>query len=868
MNFERICELFDEALALPADAREPFLSHACAGDPALAEELSAMLRAHGGGARWFDSLSAGLFPESSNSPINARIGPYKLLSEIGRGGMGAVYFAQRDDGQFDQQVALKLVRLDQSPESMRRFLAERQILSRLHHPGIAQLLDGGAAPDGRPYIVMEYVDGKSLAGHCEGSSVRQRLALFIKIASAVDYAHRNLIVHRDIKPGNILITASGEPKLLDFGIAKLLDPGHADSETRTGLRLFTPGYAAPEQLRGDPVTTAADVYGLGAVLYEMLAGDRPIRAKSNAIEDLEQAILHADPPPPSIVNRSLERELRGDLDTICLKALAKDPDRRYPSAAAFIADVEAYLRGHPISARRDSPAYRARKFIGRHKLAVGAATVVVALVAVLLSALAVASARATRERDNAQRIANMFVDLFSLPDPADGATITAREILDRGVRQIDETAADPEVHSALLDVLGRVHHQLGLYERSAALFDSIAAERARRFGSGHASVAESRQRQGIALLEKGDYTGAIEPLQKALAIRLRENSAETAATLTYLGLAHFRKSDYKSAEPLFRESMAIHRSPDSLTGLAMLLYAQGNYAGAEPLLRESLELLRKSSGSQRQQIAETANNLASVLSRLGRDREAEAVQREALDVLIKTRGPNHPRVATALNNLALILYASGDLAAAEPLYRKSLQIRRDRLPATHPDLAQSLSNLGLLLQDRGAFAEAEKLYVEALDVRRKSLGGSHVAIVQSLNNLGQLLQRKGDLRAAEAKLRESLEMGRKIAGSNHPMIAISLNNLASVYDDARDPRAESHYRESLAIRRGTLPAGHPHIAYVLHGYGKFLSARSRTAEAEPLLREALLIRQKVFGAKSGEVVETERALNQCLRAMR
>jgi serine/threonine-protein kinase len=896
-RLRRVVELFQAAMEQPPEERAAFLERSCAEDTGLRREVAAMLAGQEAAASWFDRLGEGLGASGPAEidlaflPPNSRVGAWRILREIGRGGMGTVYLAERADGEYKQQVALKLLRLGlDSEQAMRRFLVERQILSRLQHPGIARLLDGGTASDGRPYFAMELVDGLPITGYCEDRRVplQQRLGLVLSVAEALEYAHRNLVVHRDLKPSNVLVTGEGAVKLLGFGIAKPLAEEYPEARTETGLRPLTPEYASPEQLRGGPITTATDVWGLGCLLYELLCGRRAVVLPSKSWQDLERAVLHEEPPAPSSVVRQsgqehLARLLAGDLDTICLKALHKEPERRYHSVSQLGDDIRRYLQGHPVRARRDTVAYRAGKFVRRHRLGVAAAAGMALLVAGFTATLAVQSVRLARERDKAQRISELLVDVFTVADPAEarGETITAREILDRGVEKVSRGLEQQgDVQASLLDVIARVYHRLGLYERAAPLYEKTLSLRRRLFGAGSREAAESLHDLGLLLLDQGKIEAAIGSLRQALDIRRRslgDQDPATARSRTYLGLALFRKGDHKEAQPLFEGAVAGLRRlypaghsdlADGLTGLAMLHYGKGDYAQAEPLLREALAMQRRLLGDVHPQVAETLNNLGSVLSRLGREAEAEPVQREALGTLRKARGADHPRVATLLNNLGLMRYSRGDLGGAEPLLRESLGIRRAKLSPWHPDLAQSLSNLGLLLHDRGRLEESEALYTEALAIRRKTLGPEHVLIVQSLNNLGQLLQTRRQYGPSEALLRESLAMGQKLQGAAHPAVAISLHNLAALLDETGRDEAERLYREALAIRRQALPPEHPHTAYTLVGLGQYLTDRARFAEAEPLLREAVSIRRKTLPLGNWQIAEAESALGACYAGLR
>jgi eukaryotic-like serine/threonine-protein kinase len=733
------------------------------------------------------------------SPLERRIGPYRILRQLGQGGMGMVYLAARADEHFEKRVALKVVRAGaDSAAVVRHFKRERQILAGLDHPNIARLLDGGTTDDGLPYFVMDYVEGEPLLPYCEarGLSVAARLRLFQALCSAVQYAHRSLVVHRDIKPGNILVAADGTPKLLDFGIAKLVDPELAD-DAPTGTALaMTPEYASPEQARGEPITTATDVYSLGVVLYNLLTGQHPYRLTSRQPLDVLKAVLEQDPEKPSIaVERALalpatvvqtrglasgggmggeatrrqpaagppavtettaragettpdrlRRRLRGDLDNILMMALRKEPQRRYASVEAFSEDIQRYLEGRPVAARRPTVAYRTGKFVRRHAAAVGAAAAALVLLVGFTGAMAVQSARVARERDvarhersaaererataqreraTAQRVSAFLVDLFKISDPGEarGNSVTAREMLDKGTAKIRTELKDqPEVRATLMATMGDVYRRLGLYDKAAALLEEALEIRKETLGSAHPDVAAS------------------------------------------------------------------------LGGLASLRFERGDYPGAESLYREAL-----------------------------------AIRRRAL-------GNEHPDVAKTLNDLAGVVHEKGDYAQAESLYRVALAMRRKLLGDEHPDVAKSLNDLATVLYGKGDYAGAEKLQREALALKRRLLGDDHPDVANGEANLAVLLREKGDYAGAEVLHRQALTLTRKLYGSAHPRVAMSLASLADTLClERKAAEAEPFATEALAVFKKTLPSGHPYIAETESVLGGCLALEHRFREAETLL---------------------------------
>ena len=843
-RFKRIEALFGEALEHPPAEREAFLQQA-EPDNALRAEVSRLLLSLEASGPYFEKLAddvaaSGPLEVEALAREQIRVGPYRTVRIIGHGGMGTVFLAERADGQFEQRVALKLIRLGMDTEAaVRRFLAERQIVARLDHPHIARLLDGGVSDDGRPYFVMEYVAGRPMVAYCDehGLSIRERLELFLAVCSAVQYAHRHLVVHRDVKPANVLVTAEGEVKLLDFGIAKLVE-GDDAGLTRTRERVLTPAHAAPEQIRGEPITTAADVYALGVLLYELVAGRLPHEPGNASPAAFERAVLEDAPPRPSQLTipvdaasarasrpDRLRRILAGDLDTICLTALRKEPARRYGSVDHLAEDVRRHLAGLPIAARGDALGYRAAKFVRRHRTGVAVATASLLLVVGFTIALGIQSVRLARERDKAQQVAGLFVDLFELADPSEarGETITAREVLDRGVERIETELVDqPEIQADLLEVIGRVYQNLGLYARATPILDEVLAARRSTLGGERLEVAVAMSDLGELLRLAGQYDAAERTLRDALALELRigeGRSAAAARTRNHLGKVLYASGQLAEAEQISRDAAGISRLElgathqevaESLNTMAAVRFAAGDDAAAEPLFRDALEIRRARLGRDHPLVAASLNNLAALLGRRGDQAAAEAAYREALDVYRTLFGEDHPRIATTLNNLALTFLAREDHASAEPLLRQSLDMRRRLLDPAHPDIAQSASNLGLLLQREGRLEESERLYREAMDIRRTAVGEAHPLYAQSLHNLGLLYQARGDHAEAQSLLDRSLELLRQALGPEHALVATNLHSLASLAEARGDrTRAATLYRQALEIRTTLFPPDHP-----------------------------------------------------------
>jgi serine/threonine-protein kinase len=908
-RWRRLTPILDEAFELDAADRAAFLDRACEGDPELRADVESFLEADRASGEFLreplDAFLSGLRIPPTDADADPgfgltsdgvapqqRIGPFRVVSELASGGMGVVYVAERADGQYEQRAALKLIRRELDTLNAReRFRAERQILARLGHPNIARLVDGGILADGRPWFAMELVEGVPITEYCDGHrlDVPQRLRLFLAVCEAVRYAHQNLVVHRDLKPSNMLVTDDGHVRLLDFGIAKLLErdaAGGDDSatpQTRTELRAMTPEYAAPEQLRGEPITTATDVYALGGVLYELLTGARAHRFNQRTPAEYERVVCDTEPERPShVASPALQRVLAGDLDTIVLHALEKDPARRYPSAEAMMEDVQRYLTALPIRARPGSAAYRLRKFARRHRLALSASVALaIAIIAGVAATIWQARAKAL-EAAKAEQVKNFVVGLFQVADPAEsrGRDVNARDLLGRGVQRVDSALGEqPAVQQELLSVLGKIHLQLGLFAEADELFARAVTVARRTYGPNHQEVAARLTDRGTALKELGQLPRAESVLTEALAIRLktrRSKPGDVALTMGELANTLSSAGKRQRAESLYRAVLAIDRArlqPDHL------------------------------------EIATDLENLGVLLSE-DRFVAADSAYRKSLEIRLKHMDAGHPLVLNVLGNLAGNVESMGRYAEAESIYRQVLNGRRRLYPdGQHPDIAYALHSLGNVFESTGRWAEAESVDVEALALRRRVLGPDHAMTMATLNNLAIVRYRMGDLAGAEASFREALAVWKDKLGPTHAYTLNAENNLGAVLSDERKfveaesllrmaargrkalgdssveagfvlrnlavllrrtsrlAEAETAARQALSIYQRELPNDHPRIAEALTVLGQVLTDRGRAVEAEPLVREAIAIRTKRFGAGDRRTAEATAALGVAVASL-
>jgi serine/threonine-protein kinase len=840
-DWDRVGDLVEQALELEPSARDAFLRRACAADPDRLDLARRTLQAATGASAFLSrpaaEVAADLIePADASEAVDAErlpatIGPYRVLRLLGRGGMGEVYLADRADDEFQRQVAIKVVRPGLGRDWIARFRHERQVLASLDHPNIARLYDGGVTGDGRPYLVMEFVDGRPLDHYADAErlTVDQRLALFAQVCDAVERAHRRLIVHRDLKPGNVLVTSGGLVKLLDFGVAKLLDPATAPDDpplTATGMRIMTPEYASPEQFLGEPVTTATDVYALGVMLFELLAGCPPHDTGAHRRDTLERRVLDTDPAAPSAACRlntsgaggsaradsrrttidGLARRLRGDLDNIVLTALRREPERRYPSVAALREDIERHRAGLPVAARPATLRYRTVKFLRRNRVAVTAAVLLTGAVVAGATSTLVQARAAAREGRRAEQIRDFLVSVFevSSPDRAGGETVTARQLLDRGSARVNaELASEPVLRSDMLVVLGRLYRQLGLYDPAGRHLQE--------------ALTLHRQRPGTA-------PALVETLLELASVRFEEGAND-------------------EAESLLREAVAIAAATEgpqgpgvaaATTDLAAVFRARGQFDEAESLSREAIAMRRAAGDAAG--LADALNGLGVILNDARRPADAVVVLREAVGLSRAARA-DHTKTVLAECNLAQALHRSGELDAAIQTFERCIADRRRLLGETHPDVGLALNNLALVHSNRNEYEAAERLMTEALAIQRAAYGDKHTAVAGTLNNLAILGYQQGDYLGAAARFRELIGVWRALVGPDHPNTLTTTNNLGMSLRNAGDlAGAETMLAEVLEGRARALGPDHPQVgesrlnlASVIHRRGRFVEAR-RTAE--------------------------------------
>ncbi|AMN45873.1 serine/threonine protein kinase [Steroidobacter denitrificans] len=854
-RWARLEELFSQAIELPPVQRAAFITRETAEDAALRRELLELLECDSGKSTGplTNALGAAIDATARDrrkAYIGRIIGNYKLVSVLGQGGTGTVYLGERADRQYSAQVAVKIVDSATIGDLGMRFRAERQILASLNHANISRLLDAGETPEGQPYLVMEYVHGEPVDRYCDTrqQDLRGRLKLFLEICGAVQYAHQNLIVHRDLKPANILVTPEGSPKLLDFGIAKLLDAGDAPTVlalTRMNDRLLTPEYASPEQILGRNVTTASDVYALGVVLYELLTGLRPYIVPASASQlELERTICIADPTRPSaMIGRAidhpagdkpvdiraiaaargttpekLQKRLQGDLDAIALRALRKEPQHRYSSVEQLAADVRRYLLREPVSARQGNWLYYSQRFVRRHTYGVAAGTLFVALIISFAVAMSVQTRRIAAERDRAEleseraeKVSDFMLTVFSAADPFthEGREITARELLERSGQQVREDLGQhPEVRARLLESIGRAYRRRGDTDKAISFLEDAVHIRKQMTDNDGSAIIAAMAELAVALRQVGDVEGSDKILRDALQQARSEGLERTpsyAKLLVNRGRLELDASNLPAARRYFEESLDLYREvlgPRDMEVAVVLLELSRLYQWSEDL------------------------------------QSAERAARDAVAIFSVTVAPLHPDRVLAKARLGEVLYLQGRINDASALFVDSLKDQITLFGENSRPVADVRDSLSRILRAQGRIEEAEKYAHAALDSSIAAMGTEHTDTAYYRTALAALLTQLGDYTQAETQLRAALDTFSKLLPPDHQYVASAEHLLGEVLlMTHRLTDAEAMFTASMnRWKRTEAPAWRS--ARAANGLGEVLYRQGRIIEAERYLTES------------------------------
>ncbi|MEO1595808.1 MAG: serine/threonine-protein kinase [Pseudomonadota bacterium] len=891
-RWQRLNDLLAQALEQPAEQRRAWVSNACAGDSSLEAELLELLDFD---LRQTGDLRASIASASARATdalVGSAIGAYRITGRIAEGGMGVVYAGQREGADFEQRVAVKIMHSHQLDDvATARFVAERRILATLSHPNIASLIDGGMTDEGLPYIVMEYVEGENIADYCARRKLDNEsiIRLVINLCGAIQYAHNQLVIHRDIKPSNILVDGNGAPRLLDFGIAKLLERDGTDGQqTRPEWRAVTPLYASPEQLGNQPVSTAADVYGVGLLLYRLLTGRLPYTPTSDHPRDVENAILSSPAEPPSsAVTRAdgavskqwtqrQRRALRGDLDTILLKALRKEPERRYATVNALAEDLGRYLEQMPIRARRDTLAYRARKFVARNRVPV---TLTSLLVASAVGLTTFYTARLETERAVAQQTADFFTDLFVDTNPyrRSRENLTVAELVDVGAEKVTEdTTLAPLVRARLLGTIAVVLNYVSETERAEQLItDSLSLYEQIGDSEGRVSALQTLAQ---TRLQQGRYEDGINLLDEAIGVAKAEFGARSfkvgrlACDASYM---QYRNGDYDATYTFAATALEIYEAeldPDDYRmtcpygQLSTYHQIKGETQKALEYERRILEVKTQHLGPDDLRLAATHQSIGIVLTDIGDYRGAVDSYRQAVSLWDRGSEGKAPQLPLALYGLAHTTGKLGDFAESHRLFQELVELQVSRAGEVHDVVAYWLNGHGDMLANIGATALADEVLQRALNIY-ESIGKpeGHFDRSVTLVGLGKVARDRGDLDTAEQLMREGLAIRENTIGATNTFTQLNRIDLADVlYRQGRNADARVAFNQALDVLEANGDGDHPTAAQALTGLARIALADGRYDEAMQLLERSIEMTEPAIGLDHLDNVDRQLLLAEAL----
>jgi tetratricopeptide (TPR) repeat protein len=918
-RWREINRLYHQALELQESARVAFLKRVCAGDKSLEQEVLSLLEYAEGTGSFLEepalevaakalAMSAvaggtGSTRADDARPVPAAIGRYRILGLLGEGGMGTVYEAEQE--QPRRLVALKIIKPGLAVgERLWRFEHEAQALGRLQHPGIAQIYEASTADTGfgpQPYFAMELIRGLSLQQYAQANSLstRQRLSLMVKICDAVNHAHLRGLIHRDLKPGNILVDETGQPKVLDFGVARVTaSDQQATRQTDMGQLVGTLAYMSPEQVLADPLEldTRSDVYSLGVILYELLSGRLPYNVSDRPLHVALRTIREDD--PASL--RSINRHYRGDVETIAGKALEKDKARRYASAAELSADIQRYLGDEPIAARPPSAGYQLQKFARRHKaLVAGVAAVFVVLAGGVVASTSqairanragraalterdrasAAQRTATQERDRALNAEASATSERNRALAAEAQVVQQRDrvLLEKG-RADDEAATAQAVNNFLQnDLLSQASARVqsrpdtkpdpDLKVRTA--LDRAAAGIPGKFDRQPAVEASIRHTIGKAYFDLGVYPEAQRQWERAVDLRrgaLGPDHPDTLTSLNDLADSYRVQSAFAQAEPLFIKVLETRRrvlgeqnpaTLSSMNELANLYLDQGKYAQAKPLLVKALEVQRRVLGPDHPDTLATLHDLATAYVDEGKFGQAEPLEIQALEARRRVLGEEHPQTARSMNELGWVYRQEGKYAQAESLLKAAVEVQRRVLGEEHSDTLTSMNNLGLVYRTEGQYEPAEAMYIRVLEIRRRVLGEEHANTLISMNNLAVLYSAEGKFAQAETLYSGALDIQRRLFGEQRPTTVHFLANLGGLYrEEGKYAQADAALTKAMDLRRRVLGEAHPDTLRSMRELGLLYRDEGKYAQAEQILAQALEIQRRVLAPEHPDTLRS------------
>ncbi len=837
-QWKRINNVVDTALGLPEKERSTFIQGECDGDQKLRRQVTELIKSiersdtenflgniENYPHHLVRDISKEAFDEDTSTLVGTTIDKYKLLELIGHGGMGSVFLAERADEAYDGKVALKLMRAGMdTPSNIARFKRERNILAKLNHPNIARLLDGGMTNYGLPYLVMEYIEGTPLFAFCDENrlSIEQRIQLFKSVCEAVQHAHNNATIHRDLKPSNIIVTNEGKVKILDFGIAKLLEPENPDTQlfkTQTGARILTLGYASPEQVEHKTITTGTDIYTLGILLYELLSGVHPFEMHGKNFTEIEQLIRHKTPAKPSARFRDLTadqqqeigqfrktspdnliKKIRGDLDAITMKILLKEPCARYDTVNQLMEDLERREQNLPIIARKDSLQYKTGKFLKRHKMGLSIAVGFLLLIAgfIIFHTWQITEERniAQTEAKKAEQVTGFLTDLIesNYPENAQGDTITVREFLNKGYDRVQQLDESPEVQASVMQVMAESYRTLGEIDKAGPLIKQVVNMQD-TLNVQSIDQAKAYNLHGLILRDEGDLKKAENAMDQSVALFRNAGETHTEEYARLLGnLAYVKRlnDNYEEALSLVQDALIIgetifvnpHAKQAEFYYIkASILRKQNNYEQAKSSQFRSLNMLQKLTEKPHPGIASNYNNLAILYQDQDSLNKAIDYHRKSVEMSKELYGKYHPELVTIYGNMTDTFLELNKPDSAEFYSKNALQIGREVYDDDHPKMGKVLNDYARVLQYREQNEEADSLYGKALKILTKNYGPTHPETMETTHNKAKTAYLTGDLNQAEKLLRKVLEVRKERYNFSTDKIQDPLQRLTKILEE-------------------------------------------------------------------------------------
>ncbi|WP_445664881.1 protein kinase domain-containing protein [Fodinibius sp. AD559] len=868
LRWEKVEQIVDEILDLPAEQRQAYIEKTCGHDQNLKSEVTQLIESIFDSEGWltdlneykhefYNDVSEGLESLSTNQDfVGRQVGSYTIKKKIGQGGMGLVYLADRSDDNFDHQVAIKIIREGQATEAnIQRFRREQRILAGLKHPGIAQLYDGGVTAEGAPYIIMEYVCGVPLTEYCRthNSSIKERIDLFKQVLQAVRYAHENLVIHRDLKPDNILVDESGKVKILDFGISKLLQDEDDIALTQTGSRILTPKYAAPEQIKQTKITTATDLYSLGIIFYELLSNKPPFYLDDCTTYQAEQIILKQAPTRPStkVSDSKIKKRIQGDLDAITLKAIRKESEHRYRMANEFLEDLKNYQKGIPVTAHEDSFRYRSQKFFKRHKqgiaVAAGVLLFLIGLTGFYTWQIAqernqakLQAQRAERQATRAEQVSKFMIDLFdsNLPERTSGEDIPVSTVIDAGIANLNKQQLSPVNRATILGVIAQVQVKLS------------EIESARQLSS-----------QAFVLI-----TDSVE-----------NHNINTVDIPTIYGQIAYQAGNFEKALRAFQTGDSLFKV-NNLTNTyeyRTLKYNLVNLYTEQKDYQEALKILDKldpgTFGDDREAIIEKSdyfNYKAITLKNLGKQKEALPIYKKALKYRLEAYGANNPEVGTIYHNIGNVYISLGQYNKALKYSNRAYEIRNNTLGPNHNLTASTLWGLSIINRNLGNFDQALKYAQEAGAILKESFGADHWKYAYTIRGQAEVLIKMKEFLKAQKKADIAIEIINNNYPSNVTFKAHFNATYTNIYKGLEDlDKAAEYYSKSIVFLRRGLGDKHPQLGEMLISYAKMEMGRNNYKKAYPLLEETLEI--KKHNEQSDEELQAiKKLLDECANKLK